>query len=74
MRLVVAFLLALASTASAEPPTRPLATFDSAKKVARNAIYADHRTEFYWLRFCAEPYTLWWNDQSEALRLCASEE
>ena len=57
MRLVVAFLLALASTASAEPPTRPLATFDSAKEVARDAIYTDRRTDFYCGRDFAPNHT-----------------
>jgi hypothetical protein len=37
-------LAAIASTASAGPPTRPLANFEGAKKAARNAIYAGHET------------------------------
>lgn len=31
----------------AEPPSRPFSSFDSAKKVARDAIYADHPIDFY---------------------------
>lgn len=37
----------LSSLALAEPPPRPFGTFDAAKKVARDAIYADQRTDFY---------------------------
>ena len=37
----------LATNALAEPPSRPFETFDGAKRVARDAIYADHRIDFY---------------------------
>lgn len=30
-----------------EPPSRPLATFEKAKKVARDDIYSGHRSDFY---------------------------
>lgn len=42
--LVFALLPALAL---GEPPPRPLGTFDAAKHVARDVIYADHRIDFY---------------------------
>jgi deoxyribonuclease-1 len=42
--------------ALADPPPRPLSSFDGAKKVARNAIYADVDTEFYCgCRWIADP-------------------
>jgi deoxyribonuclease-1 len=31
----------------ADPPPRPFATFDSAKRVARDAIYSEHHIDFY---------------------------
>ncbi len=34
-------------TAFGEPPSRPLETFASAKKIARDVIYAGHNTDFY---------------------------
>jgi deoxyribonuclease-1 len=41
------FACLLSFAAHAGPPTRPLASFDSAKKVARNTIYAGHHSDFY---------------------------
>ena len=44
----VSFLVVLLpSLALGEPPSKPFTSFDSAKKVARDAIYADRRTDFY---------------------------
>jgi len=50
MRSVLACCVVLAllpSTALADHPPRPFATFDAAKRVARDAIYSDHRINFY---------------------------
>jgi deoxyribonuclease-1 len=44
---VAVVVLLLSAVAFAEPPSRPFPTFDSAKKVARDAIYANHQTDFY---------------------------
>jgi deoxyribonuclease-1 len=44
---LAAIFFVLSSVAFAEPPPRPFPTFDSAKKVARDAIYANHQTDFY---------------------------
>jgi len=43
---IVSFVV-LAGAAYADPPTRPFNTFDAAKKVARDGIYADHHIDFY---------------------------
>ncbi len=45
--LAVFLSLFVPSLALAEKPPRPLASFDKAKDVARNTIYADHREDFY---------------------------
>ena len=50
MKTRVIFLCAallLVTSAVADPPPRPLETFDSAKRVARDVIYAGQHTEFY---------------------------
>ncbi|MGZ5259864.1 MAG: hypothetical protein ACXWC0_19780, partial [Burkholderiales bacterium] len=49
--LVVACLISVAT--QAEPPSRPFASFDKAKRVARDAIYAEHHSDFY----CACEFT-----------------
>ena len=45
--------LLLAVPAAADPPTKPATSFQKAKKIARETIYADHRTTFY----CGCAYT-----------------
>jgi deoxyribonuclease-1 len=49
MRTVIPALLAiiLATPAFGEPPPRPFATFDAAKRADRNAIYSEAHTDFY---------------------------
>jgi len=47
-RILFAFVLAAYwPVAEADPPSRPLATFEKAKKVARDAIYSEHQSDFY---------------------------
>jgi deoxyribonuclease-1 len=43
----VVFLALVSTLALADPPPRPFASFDSAKRVARDAIYSEHHTDFY---------------------------
>jgi len=46
--IIVAVLLAsFATLALGEPPSRPFASIDSAKRVARDAIYSEHHIDFY---------------------------
>ena len=45
--LILVTVLVWSVSAVAEPPSRPLGTFESAKAVARDAIYAGQRTTFY---------------------------
>ena len=46
--LCVAVAIALVSgMASAEPPSQPIGSFSTAKKVARDDIYVDHRKTLY---------------------------
>lgn len=40
-------LFVLAANVLAEPPPNPLPTFEAAKKVARDGIYAGHHVDFY---------------------------
>lgn len=48
IRLAICALVCLFPFAAhAEPPSRPFDSFEQAKKVARDGIYADHRTDFY---------------------------
>ncbi len=44
---VLAAVFIWSVSAAAEPPSRPLPTFEGAKAVARNAIYARNHTTFY---------------------------
>lgn len=44
---IASLLILLPAVCFADPPSKPLATFDKAKKVARDVIYADRRTDFY---------------------------
>jgi deoxyribonuclease-1 len=58
--LLAAILLTflVSSIAWGEPPSRPLSSFDRAKQVARNTIYAGHDEEFYCgCRWIPEPPT-----------------
>lgn len=45
--LAAALLLALSWPVLADPPARPLTSFDAAKKVARDSVYADRRIDLY---------------------------
>jgi deoxyribonuclease-1 len=47
VRLLLTFACVLSFIAHAEPPSRPFASFDKAKRVARDAIYAGHHRDFY---------------------------
>ena len=47
MLLAALLCVGLSGAADADPPPRPFATFDAAKRVARDAIYSDHRIDFY---------------------------
>jgi len=49
----VALALFIPQLAFGEPPSRPIKTFGSAKKIARDAIYSDHKLDFY----CGCDYT-----------------
>ncbi len=53
MKALALVLVLVPAVAVAEPPTRPLASFDSAKTVARDVIYADAQRTFY----CGCDYT-----------------
>lgn len=46
-RLLLLFACLYSCTMHAEPPSRPFASFDKAKRVARDAIYAGHHSDFY---------------------------
>ena len=43
----VCLFFIIAANVLAEPPPNPLPTFEAAKKVARDGIYADHHVDFY---------------------------
>lgn len=45
--LVVCVLALLPAASYGEPPSRPFESFDRAKKVARDAIYSEHHSDFY---------------------------
>lgn len=45
--LLAALLLSLSGPLGAEPPTRPIGTFATAKAIARDRIYLDHRKTLY---------------------------
>jgi deoxyribonuclease I len=45
--VVGCLFLVFAANGAAEAPPRPLQTFEAAKKVARDGIYAGHHTDFY---------------------------
>jgi deoxyribonuclease-1 len=47
VRATLALIFLLPPLVLAEPPLNPLPTFDGAKRVARDVIYADQRTDFY---------------------------
>ena len=45
--LLVCLLLLLPASVAAEPPPNPPSNFDTAKAIARDKIYVDHRTTLY---------------------------
>lgn len=48
LKLFVCFAFSFVWTgALGEPPTRPLSSFDAAKKAVRDGIYSEHHTDFY---------------------------
>ena len=65
----------LAANVLADPPPRPFETFDAAKKVARDGIYAGHHVDFLLsLRFHSECQRFRWKDRRVIVRLQAQEE
>ena len=45
--ILVSLLLLLPASVTAEPPPHPPSNFDTAKAIARDKIYVDHRTTLY---------------------------
>jgi len=64
MKALLFIALILPALALGEPPPRPFSTFHAAKRVARDGIYADQRTDFY----CGCAFTASKNEAGGLLR------
>ncbi len=47
LRILLALCLLAPALAPGEPPSRPFNCFEAAKKAARDGIYSEHHTDFY---------------------------